>query len=309
LEFLLKKAKELEKKYEWLQATRYYEKATNFALKHNGLTKVAELQKKMGFCFFKAAFQAETNKQFRSRMKLAVRAYEEAVIHFEKVQEKGNIAQINHAKAMTHYVKFWLAEAPSKMKELVADWQKFEIEALKAYEDDGNLLGIGAICTNLAEGHLGLAISTISEWSLLEKKIEEGISYGEKAIEALSEVGDEYELARAYQWTSFNYAIAVWFRVLENRREEYGQKSINYSQKALTLSEKTKDAYLIAHSNLTCGLREWGYSLNPVSALKFFNDALKHGKIANDILLVSMANVWIVFNNNHVLNLEENPDK
>jgi KaiC/GvpD/RAD55 family RecA-like ATPase len=309
LEQLLGNAKTQEKKYEWLQAIEYYKKGSKLALESNDLAKVAELQEKIGFCFFRGAFQAETKKQFRSRMKQAARAYEEAVILLDKAQKEGKSAQINHAKAMIKFMNFWLAAVPSKMKELVEDWRKFEIEALKAYEKVGDRLGIGITCTNLAEDHFGQAVSITSDWVLLEQKIEEGIHYGEKAIEALSEVDAEHALARAYMWTSFNYAIAVWFGVLEHKREEFGKKSITYSKKALTLSKRINDAYLIAHSNLTSGLREWGYSLNPISALEFCKEALKYGTIAKDVLLISMANVWIVFNNNHALNLEDDPDK
>ena len=308
-ESLLDKAKELEKKYEWLQAIEYYKKGSSLVLESNELTKIAELQEKIGFCFFRGAFQAESNTDFRSRMKLAARAYEEVVILLEKAQEEEESAQINHAKAMVKFMNFWLATVPSKMKELVEDWRKFEIEALKAYEKVGDRLGIGITCTNLAEDHFGQAVSITSDWALLEQKIEEGIHYGEKAIEALSDVDAEHALVRAYMWTSFNYALAVWFRVLENKREEFGEKSITYSTKALTLSKRTNDAYLIAHSNLTSGLREWGYSLNPISALEFCKEALKYGTIAKDVLLISMANMWIVFNDNHVLNLEDDPDK
>jgi KaiC/GvpD/RAD55 family RecA-like ATPase len=309
LESLLDRAKELEKKYEWLQAIEYYKKGSNLALESNELTKIAELHERIGFCLFRGAFQAESNTDFRSRMKLAARAYEKAVIILEKAQEEEKSAQISHAKAMVKFMKFWLATIPSKMKELVEDWRKFEIEALKAYEKVGDRLGIGITCTNLAEDHFGQAVSITSDWALLKQKIEEGIHYGEKAIEALSEVDSEPALARAYMWTSFNYAVAVWFRILENKREEFGEKSITYSTKALTLSKRTNDAYLIAHSNLTSGLREWGYSLNPISALEFCKEALKYGRIAKDVLLISMANMWIVFNNNHVLNLEDDPDK
>ena len=55
LESLLDKAKELEKKYEWLQATDYYEKAADLALKQKDSLKAADLQERIGFCFFKAA--------------------------------------------------------------------------------------------------------------------------------------------------------------------------------------------------------------------------------------------------------------
>ena len=84
LESLLEKAKELEKKYEWLQATEFYKKAVDLALEEKDSQKVAELQEQIGFCFFKAALQADTNDIFRDRMKLAeVVSFEIDLLHVD----------------------------------------------------------------------------------------------------------------------------------------------------------------------------------------------------------------------------------
>ena len=45
----MEKAKELEKKYEWLQATDYYEKAVDLALKKKKSSIATELHEKIGF--------------------------------------------------------------------------------------------------------------------------------------------------------------------------------------------------------------------------------------------------------------------
>lgn len=86
---LLNKANELEKRYDWLGAVDFYEKAFGLALKLEDFLKAAEIREQMGFCFFKAALQAETHEDFRSRMKLAAGAYERATELFEKVEEEG----------------------------------------------------------------------------------------------------------------------------------------------------------------------------------------------------------------------------
>ena len=91
---LLNKAKELEKRYDWLGAAKFYEKASDLVSKD--FLKAAELFERIGFCYFRAALQAETNKQFRNRMKLAVQAYERMVELVEKAEEEGKEAKINH---------------------------------------------------------------------------------------------------------------------------------------------------------------------------------------------------------------------
>ena len=69
LELILNKAKEFEKKYEWLQAADYYEKAVDLALKKKNLSMTVELYEKIGFCFYKAALQAPSNTIFKKHLK------------------------------------------------------------------------------------------------------------------------------------------------------------------------------------------------------------------------------------------------
>jgi KaiC/GvpD/RAD55 family RecA-like ATPase/tetratricopeptide (TPR) repeat protein len=308
LEPLLGKAKELEKKYEWLDAADFYEKVIVLALEIEDFLGIAEFRERIGFCFYRAALQAETHEDFTSRLKLALDAYNEAIQVFEKVEGDEKRSKINHSKALCAFTSYWLETYPPKRKELLDEWWKHENEALKYYDEIGDKLAVGRICANLVENFARRA-DLASEWLELEKRIEEGLSCGERAIVELSKVGNDFELARAYCWTSFCYAVAVWFRVMEDRKEEFGQKSLDYSSKALELSQKIGDAFLVGHSNMSAGLAAWGYTVNPSSALKFFEDARKYGAIAKDGFLIGCASMWTAYNTNHVINLEENPDK
>ena len=307
---LLNKAKELEKRYEWLGAVDFYEKAFGLALKLEDFLKAAEICEQMGFCFYRAALQAETHKDFRSRMKLAVGAYERATELFEKVEEEGKRARINHSRAMAAYLSSWLAADPSEKRELLDECRRLEKEVLKDYEETGDRLGYGKVCNELLEISLIYRLWLALDWPELEGIMIEALDYGEKAIVALSEVGNDCELARAYSWTSFHYTFAVWFRALEEKREEFGQKCLSYSKNALKLSEKIGDPYLISISNCSAGISAYLYAGNIHSARKFFEDQQKQGAIVNDKFLVGTAAAWIAFTIwLTMLQLEEDPDK
>jgi hypothetical protein len=56
LESLIEKAKELEKKYDWIQAADFYEEAASKVQEDS--MKTAELREPIGYCFLRAAFQA-----------------------------------------------------------------------------------------------------------------------------------------------------------------------------------------------------------------------------------------------------------
>ena len=63
---LKEKAKELKKKYKWLQAAEFYKKAFESSLNNKNLLEASEFQEKVGFCFYRAALQAKNKIEFRS---------------------------------------------------------------------------------------------------------------------------------------------------------------------------------------------------------------------------------------------------
>ena len=92
MDSLLSKAKEHEKKYEWLQATKLYKEVADLASEEKDLAKVSELQEQTGYCFYRVAFQAETNIEFRRLMKQAIQAYEKEIeiLEEEKYRKRDN---------------------------------------------------------------------------------------------------------------------------------------------------------------------------------------------------------------------------
>ncbi len=307
---LLERAGVEEKSYNWVEAARLYEQAAKAFLGKKMVKKAAEIREQMGFCFYRAAMQAETHEDFRSRMKLAVGAYERAAELFEKVEEEGKRARINHSKAMAAYASYWLATDPSEKRELLDECRRLGKEALKDYEEAGDRLGYGRVCNDLLESCGSNRLMLALNWPELEGMIEEALNLGEKAIVALSEAGDDYELARAYCWTSFYYAYAVWFRALKEKREEFGQKCLSYSKNALKLSEKIGDPYLISISNSSAGQGAFLSAGNLHSARKFSEDQQKQGAIVKDNYLTGTAATWLALTTwITMLRLEEDPDK
>jgi len=307
---LLNEAKELEKRYDWLDAVDFYEKAFGLALKMEDFLKAAEIREQTGFCFFRAALQAETHEDFRSRMKLAAGTYDNAAQLFEKVEEEDKRAKINHSKAMAAYASYWLAADPSKKRELLDECRRLEKEVLKDYEEAGDSLGYGKVCNNLLEICGIHRFWLVLNWQELEGIIEEASDFGEKAIAALSEAGDDYELACAYSWTSWCYGSALWLRALKEKMMEIVEKCFSYSEKALKLSEKIGDPYLISISNLAAGLTTGFVAGNLHSARKCFEDQQKQGAIVKDNFHIGTAATWLALATwLMMITLEEDPDK
>ena len=304
LESLLKKAKEQEKKYEWLESANFYEEASN--LLQQDYEKASELRERIGYCFLRAAFQAKTNEQFRSRLRQSANAYKNTISLLQRSNTEEKEAKICHTKAMIAYVNARLTPDITKRRKILAELLKLENDALKLYKRTGNQLAIGKTYNNLSEW-LFEKLDLESRWSEIKKSTIECIDYGEKAITALSDTEDEYELARAYCSISKYYSLAKWFRVFDIS-DQTNKQILKYLKMCLELSEKTGDAYLISRVNEQAS-NSYAASGNIGLATKFGKNAVKYGAISKDNKLIGSGSTWtsMVFIQTKIL--EVDPDK
>ena len=75
MEEILHRAERLEKEYDWVGAAESYEKALNL-LPQDDFSKIEEIHERLGYAFYRLAFQAGSNNAFRDRLHQSVVAYE-----------------------------------------------------------------------------------------------------------------------------------------------------------------------------------------------------------------------------------------
>jgi len=291
LESLLKKATELENKYEWLKAAEVYEKAFDLKTKNNEPKNSAELYNKKGFCFFKAAFQAESNYQFTRIMKLAIQSYEKAILFFKEIKNVDRIVSINNTLAKISYAKSWIEPNPSKKTIFIAEWWTLKSKVLDTYEKMGDQLHFGKICNDMLQNSYDSYYWIGRNSGELEEKRNKLISLGEKAITILSELNENHELARAYCWTSLFYLKDNLMELGSTEKEI--KKGLIYSKKALKLSKKLGDAYLIGwsfHSTSHAANIQNDYD----AQIDFLNLSLQKGEIIKDNYLSGLAQFQMV---------------
>ena len=148
MEALLAHAEEKEKEFDWMGAVPFYEKTLSLALKQKNFLKTGEVQDKMGFCFRRAATQAETAEEFENRARSACEAYGKAAELFANLGEAKR-AEINHCKAMALYVNSWLSADLYEKKKFLDEGCRLEKEVLKARSEAGDSLGYGKACNEL----------------------------------------------------------------------------------------------------------------------------------------------------------------
>ena len=303
LESLLTKAKELEKIYEWLQATEYYKKASKSTPNEKDILKTAELHKKIGFCFSRASFQTNTNKEFQRLMNLAISNYKKAIDLYQKIYETDESATIFNLRSTLALLKSWIATTPSKRDLFINDWWNLKIKAISIFEESKDFKSIGKAYTDLLEDSV-----TIGRlfWLDLYTKYSEYLEIGDKAIEALSKTQDNYELTRAYSWTSFLIAYCLMLQLIENRKGEFIKKSSRYLKKAFLLSKEITDARILFEVNNAANMEAFSCQNNPVLALEFTKKSVNQSIITKDNNLIGRGKSWASWLS--LIIKEENPD-
>jgi KaiC/GvpD/RAD55 family RecA-like ATPase len=289
LEFLLKKAKELEKKYEWLQATKLYDEASGVALKKQDFLKASELQARKGFCFFRAAFQAQTNIEFQKLLKKAIQAYQKES-EIIGAKEADNQLISNQVNASIAYTQSWLETNVPKKKKLLDEWWVLENQVLKAYQSIRDLHSIGVTCTDMIEfsQYTRIWFSDYQERRIME---DEALNLAGKAIESLLESGDDFELARAYCFASLWYTLRYQNKSPEfkEKRAQILQKCQDYSKKALDLSLKIGDAWLIGNSHISAKKIASSRGTTFKLAAEYIEKILHYGRITKDKRIISIG--------------------
>ena len=310
LRTFLSNAGELEKRYEWLQATEFYQKAIDQTSKKKDFRKGAEIHEKMGFSFYRSAFQSQTNIAFRKRLKLAIQAYQGARKLLAKIKEKNSQAKSLHAKAFIIYIRSWLETNPLKKKKLLDEWWILENKALTAYEFAGDTLSAGKICVDLVEYSYYNRFWLVSNYYAEHEKVgSEAFNLAERAIKALSKLDDNYELTRAYCFASYFYSYSSWFCEDKAKLKKIRQKWRLYSKKSLELSAKTGDARLICWAYIAASHLFQLSGKNQVIAVEYGEKALEYGRIAKNNFLVGYVNSKLSLSYLALARSIEDPDK
>ncbi len=287
LENAIDEAKGKEKAFAWLKAAELYEHALGIVEKTSLLRK-GEVQEKVGFCLYKAAFQAESQREFRQRLRQAAGIYRKAAKFYENLNDVRKRPRMLRCEAMTAYVGYWLASEASEKKRLINDCWRLAKEALITFEDAGDALEYGRTYNQLSTSAYG---GYVFEWifQAREKTIEEATEFGEKSISLLSGAGDAHELAKAYVKIAHYLAIVdFYFDSDMDEKEKHHKKALEYWHEAVKLSEETAFLELLSMSGE--GLA-WSFD----EMLMNYGKALEYAKKTGDKFQIGTALDWLAY--------------
>ncbi len=302
-EEIFSKAKALEQEYNWLEAADLYEQAL-LAVETNDFLKKGEIEERIGLCFHRAAFQAESKEELRKGIQQAIEAYEKAHGFYEKSFHKQKVARMFRCKAIAKYLGYWLTSVPSEKRKLLDECLELECKTLESFLESGQKLEYGKTYNELS---LVFFCRFYLEWDrqTAESIVKRGVEWGEKAVAALSELGNSYEIARAHFTLATCLALLGEGFIAEPEEKEKNRlKAVKYLSKAAELSEKLGDAYLLGSSHLW-----WGANTGGEEAVKHYEKTLECGKLARDNFLIAWGSDFLAFMTYWKAIATEDPEK
>jgi len=306
IKFVLRKAKEYEKQYNWLKAVKFYEQVLH--TKSRNASSSAKTWQRIGLCYDRASRQNGDIENFKKLRQLAVEAFENAAELYEKEDKLKNRAEALLSKAIAKYILSWSASNPSEKKKILDESRTFGNRALQADRNARDKLTYGKTCNNLLLCLYELLYVT-SDGEEKQLIAQEGINYGKQAISVLSKLGNNSELVLAYSAASLHSWYAANISEQEKKRDELAQKSLSYSEKAVALSKDVDDPYYTTMSRWAAALSTLFFAGKIEVSLQYAKEMLEQGSIARDNYLQGVACYLLTFITDWIKSRESNASK
>jgi hypothetical protein len=304
VESLLNQAKEREKKYDWLGATESYTKVSGFVPEQD-FSRTGEVYERLGYASYRAAMQAESQEQFRERMRQAVANYEKAKELCAGLSESVKAPRMLRCDAMIAYTGYWLTSDVPEKKSLLSKCWGLTKESLRAFEGSGEPCECGKTYSQLS-GSAFFIFAFEPDFKSREKVMREAVESGEKAIKSLSDCDDPSELARVYAKTVVCLGVFGYYFQDVDEREKYREKGLDYWAKARELSEEaamTEFIYPVFGGQPFFGLEATD------EAFANYEKALEYGKKMKDKFIIGCALDWLTYHTAWKLSATDDPDE
>ena len=296
------KARELEEKFNWLEAIKLYEEW--YRSKKLSGPDAGNIWERIGYCRSRESTQAQDNESFRKLRQQSVEDYKKAAQHFtqeENLSYQGRNAQCN---AMAQYMKSWLIPNPTDKRKVLEECLSLGNKSLEIFRKIDDELNYGRMCNQLLQ--FTLERHHVASDSTEMKKIgRKGIDHVKTCLKALSKLDNKKELLKAYSTAS----LLVWFaQGCMPEQKDLAKRSLEYSEKALQLSTEVDDAYNTSISYWAAALCKLLFTEEALSAMELAEKMLEYSTKARDNYLKGAAHYVLAFITNWLAIREANPD-
>lgn len=277
VEGILGEAEEDEGRYEWLKAADCYRKALT-AVAVTDFLRIGEISERLAYAVYKAAFQAENSNEFKERMQQVVDEYGKTE-QFYAMGVESKTPQAFRCDAMIALAGHWIASEASERKRLLEECWRLTKTALDSFSAAKNQLEYGETFAHLSID-LFLKNWFSDDYDTDRSNANDGVKYGEQAVECLSQLGDSFELARVYAQTAIY--LEMFGLVVRDpaEKERFCQKALSYSREAKRLSEEA--ALLESYWQV-------GWDLGSDESMAILARTLDYSSKARDRLVIGCA--------------------
>ncbi len=230
-----------EKDYNWLASAQTYSEFLRGSSEEES-HKRGIIHEQCGYAFYRAATQANGQGEFSSRMTRATAEFRNAIRLFRKENSPEERARELRCKAMVSHLRYWLTSDVGEKKRLVNDSWSITKDSLEAFQLSGNSLEYGRTYNQLSSNAF-LSLSYSWTFRTRYRILKQAVAYGIKAINLLSNLGNKYELGRAYLTTASYLCWLAKYDPDVEQKEELIQKARAYWLEARGLAEETADIW------------------------------------------------------------------
>ncbi|NVM34745.1 MAG: carbon-nitrogen hydrolase family protein [Candidatus Lokiarchaeota archaeon] len=302
-EDLLEKALAEEKTYNWLVAAKIYERVVDSFSKKKLLEKTAEIYRKLGYSYSRAAFTVKTAEKLTEYIQQTIKAYTDAMILFEQI---GNKSMKLECEAEASYFSGHIASSTKEARETISNSYELFFEVSEEYsrevdqEHIARILG-RIVYVSIAMGFFMTDPKEIEEFYIKHKEIAHEAQNLSKKVENVRCLAESL-YAEYYLTIGQNYIKP--FRWNERLREYYKNFLLRYDE-SLDFVEKHDDLKAFTLICLTFGNLNGFFAINFVEdeneQRKYLDNALrlleKSSDLAtklNDISLINESIYWLV---------------
>ena len=308
LENHLVKAKVNEDACKWIDAEANYQQAISRYLENEDYLKAGETQEKAAFCLYRAAYQSEQLDEFKKCLGQVSDAFNQGVIIYENLDGPLREVRTQTNKIMANFYRSWIIEDPVEKKNQIGRCVDDFKKVLGAYEAEEESR-YGKVINDFLEilySYAGLSFTQTEGAEIIEDALEHGSS----ALKALRKEEDVHELARCHYLLSM-FLSDMPLAVIESpeRQQELLAQGMGYAEKALELSLKTGDPYLIGLSNGALGYYIYEVKGDPKSAKSFAEKQLEFGGQIGDNIVLARAHENLSYYYDTIAYNEEDRDK
>ncbi|MFX0010935.1 MAG: nitrilase-related carbon-nitrogen hydrolase, partial [Candidatus Hermodarchaeota archaeon] len=243
-ETLINKAREEERKYNWIEAADLYEKAVKFYLDENLIEKAANHYKNLGYAHFRGADIVETPEDYLKQLKCAIEAYKESSKFFGQLGKRSTELE---CEAEIYYINGFLATSDMESQKAFLQAIKLFRESSEIYSKESDNESFARLMFRIASTSYFFLNNNISQEEY-DQMVQQGSESADKAWEISKKSENIQNLSESLHMRlliTFMGLTVKNFKRNENL-SEISQKALIEFNKNITIIDKVDDAY--AHS-------------------------------------------------------------